>query len=110
MNTCENCQWWKKGLRYPRDGVDAEHLVQTGICDNEEAFPIFYHGGEINRIIHVSTWFDFPACPRFKAKQHWSDKAADRVCQIIQNEGLNTRTQERAGELIREEAAKAGVK
>lgn len=107
MNTCENCQWWKKGPRFPRDGADEAHLVQTGICDNEEAFPMFWHGGSVEDFIRVNTWFDF-TCAHHKPKPlDRAEALAKSICQTIINEGITERTREEVARLIREDAAKA---
>jgi len=112
MNTCENCQWWVRITEVAL--VNSEFWPAgkiPGFCHNVDAFPQGFE--ECSK-----TWLDFPACPRFKAKQHWSEEAAERVFDIsLANSGAvaffgaNPKdAKDKYAKIIRECAEKAGVK
>ena len=97
MNTCENCEHWSECAKRCRSGAETQHLTRCGLCRHRDAFAL-HLGDEL-----VRTWFDFPACPMYKHKLHWSEIAAGRAFAERHN-------RETLAAVIREEAEKAGLK
>ncbi len=96
MSTCRECGWWSN------DGEAAKVQVvfPVGFCLNGDAFP------KQMSDYRPRTWGDF-SCPHFKQRQDWAEKAAKRIGDHVQ---MSVWEPIDIAQIIREEAAKAGVK